>query len=57
MESVLKSTGRLRKRFLPAIYFDPSFFARYALAAFTASSPAAAAVARRAAGHLPLLAR
>jgi hypothetical protein len=55
MASMLKSTGRLRKRLLPAVYFDPSFFSRYALAAFAAESPAAAAVAARAAERLPPL--
>src|SRR5688572_9526238 len=55
MASMLKSTGRLRKRVLPAVYFDPSFFSRYALAAFAAESDAAAAVAARAAERLPPL--
>ena len=54
--SMLKSTGRLRKRYLPAVYLDPSFFARYALAAMAGGPAPAAAVASRAAERLPPLA-
>lgn len=50
--SLLKSTGRLRKRYLPAVYFDPSFFLRYALAVIAGGPAASAAVARRAADRL-----
>lgn len=56
MESVLKSTGRLRKRYLPAVYLDPSFFARYSVTAIAATQPSAAALAARVTARLPLLA-
>jgi hypothetical protein len=56
MGSVLRSTGDLRKRYLPAVYLDPSFFARYSVAAIAASQPAAAALAARVAARLPPLA-
>ena len=51
--SMLKSTGRLRKRYLPAVYLDPSFFVRYALAVIGEGTSPAADVARRAAARLP----
>jgi hypothetical protein len=37
METRIQSTGKLRSRHLPALYLDPSFFARYVAAAATGS--------------------
>ena len=39
METRIQSTGKLRTRHLPALYLDPSFFARYAAAAAGAARP------------------
>ena len=47
LEATLKSSGRLRKRFLPALYLDPSFFAHYVAAAVAVDQPAAPAAAER----------
>ena len=50
MEAMLRSSGRLRKRFVPALYLDPFFFARYVEAAVPeppAGGPPAAPAADR----------
>ena len=39
METRIQSTGKLRTRHLPALYLDPSFFARYVAAVATTSAP------------------
>jgi hypothetical protein len=39
MESRIQSTGQLRKRYLPAVYLDPSFFCGYVAAAVAAERP------------------
>src|SRR5262249_55390492 len=51
MESRIKSVGRLRKRYLPAFYLDPSFLAGFVAAAIGVDRPPSVL-----AGGLPSLA-
>jgi hypothetical protein len=56
MESRIQSSGKLRSRYLPALYLDPSFFARYVSAAGAAEAPSESSESASAAEETPRVA-